>query len=254
MSRNEPSRASHVGRGEPTGRAERASRIRRAVHRPTLLGGAASVAAGVLAVALVASSGPQHRALGIEVAGLVAIAVGIELRHREHGLVGVVVALGGVGIAGAAMFAGSVGVSSLAERVELLPGMAGLVLLVAGVSKLRSGWERHLVTAGTALILVSAVGSGVVLETASLPLLASVVATVVAWDVGEQAINLGEQVGRQAETHSVELVHGLGGVAVGAVAVGLAVVVQGNAITGIPLAALAALLGAGVVLMLALYS
>lgn len=251
MSRREPSPAnpaSHPSRdGGP-------SRIRRAVHRPTLLGGATSVAAGVLAVALVASAGPQLRALGIEVVGLVAVAVGIELRHRDHGLVGAVVALGGVGIAVAAMLAGSAGVSSLAERVELLPGMAGLVLLVAGVAKLRSGWERHLVTAGTALILVSAVGSGVVLETASVPLLASVVATVVAWDVGEQAINLGEQVGRQAETRSVELVHGLGAVAVGAVAVGLAVVVQGNAITGIPLAALAALLGAGVVLMLALYS
>lgn len=212
------------------------------------------MAAGVLAVGLVASDGPQLRALGIEVVGLLAIAAGIELRHGDHRLVGAVVALGGAATATVSVLAGFTGVPSLSGRIELLPGMVGLVLLVAGVSGLRSGWERHLVTAGTALILVSAAGSGVVLGAGSLALLASVVATIVAWDVGEQAIDLGEQVGRQAGTRSVELVHGVGGAAVGAVAVGLAVGIEVIAVTGAPLAGLVALLGAGVVLLLALYN
>ena len=255
--------SSPTGRATRPGRAIRAggaSETRepgptsRAVHRPTLLSSALSVAAGVLAVALVASAGPQRQALGVEVVGLVAIAVGIELRHRGHGLVGAVAALGGVGIAGVATFLGSTGAANLPQRIELLPGMVGLVLLVAGVAKLRSGWERHLVTAGTALILVGVAGSGVAQDAGSLALLASVVATVVAWDVGEQAINLGEQVGRQARTRSVELVHGVGGVAVGALGIGAALGIEGNAITGIPLAGLAALLAAALVLMLALYS
>ena len=236
--------------GEPTA----PDVTRRAVHRPTVLGATLSVFAGLLAVALVASAGPQRRALGIEAIGLVALAVGIELHNRERGLTGAVVALGGVGIAGAAVYTGSMGAASLGQRLELLPGMVGLVLLVAGLAKLRAGWERHLVTAGTALLLVGAVGSGVAREADSLVLLASVVATVVAWDVGEQAINLGEQVGRQAETRGVEIVHGVGVLAVGAVGAGLAVGVERHTVTSVPLAALAALLVAAVVLMLALYN
>ena len=246
-----------AGRGRrtaPGGRSNAGEATRRAIHRPTLLGATLSVMAGVLAVALVASAGPQRRALGLEVLGLVALAVGIDLRHRDRGLTGAVVAIGGVGIAGAAMYTGSLDAASLGQRLELLPGMAGLVLLVAGVSKLRAGWERHLVTAGTALLLVGAVGSGIAREAGSLVLLASVVATVVAWDVGEQAINLGEQVGRQAETRGVEIVHGVGALAVGAAAVGLAVGVERYTVTGVPLAGLAALLVAAVVLMLALYN
>lgn len=226
----------------------------RAVHRPTLLGSALSVAAGLLAVALVADAGPQHQALAVEVVGLAAVAAGIELRHRDHGLVGALVALAGVGVAAVAAFLGSTGAASLGQRLELVPGMVGLVLLVAGVAGLRSRWERHLVTAGTALVLVGVVGSGVSMEADTLTLLAAVVATVVAWDLGEQAINLGEQVGRQAQSRSVEIVHGFGGVVVGAVAVGAALGIEGNAMTGIPLAGLAALLVAALVLMLALYS
>lgn len=54
------------------------------------------------------------------------------------------------------------------------------------------------------------------------PLLVSLVALVVAWDAAEQAINVGEQLGREARTRRAESVHvatttvvGLGGAAVG---------------------------------------
>lgn len=239
------------------GRSDRAgprSATRRAVHRPTRLGGTLSVGAGLVSVGLVASAGPQLRALGIEAVGLLVLALGIELRHRDRRVVGGLVALGGAGIVAAAVGAGFSAVPSLSDRVELIPGMIGLVPLVAGVSGLRAGWGHHLVTGGTALLLASAAGSGVVLRTGRAGLLAAVVAAVVAWDLGGRSINLGEQVGRQARTRSVELVHGLGTVAVGAVAAVAAVAVAGNGVSGLPLAGLAALLVAGVVLLLALYN
>lgn len=54
------------------------------------------------------------------------------------------------------------------------------------------------------------------------PMLVSLVALVVAWDAAEQAINVGEQLGREARTRRAETVHvaattmvGLGGSAVG---------------------------------------
>ncbi len=54
------------------------------------------------------------------------------------------------------------------------------------------------------------------------PMLVSLVALVVAWDAGEQAINVGEQLGRGARTRRAETVHvasttvvGLGGAGVG---------------------------------------
>lgn len=210
--------------------------------------------AGLASVGLVASAGPQLQALGIEAVGLLVLALGIELRHRDQRVVGWLVALGGAGVVAAAVGAGLSAGASMSDRVELLPGMIGLVPLVAGVSGLRAGWGRHLVTAGSALLLANAVGSGVVLRTGRPGLLAAVVAVVVAWDLGERSINLGEQVGRQARTRSVELVHGLGTAAVGAVAAVAAVAVAGNGATDLPLAGLAALLVAGLVLLLALYN
>lgn len=245
---------SGTGEVEGTDHTGPTSATRRAVHRPTRFGAVIAVAAGALAVGLVASDGPQLRALAVELVGLVVVAVGVEFRHRGHRLDGAVIALVGGAVAAGGLVAGVTDVPSLSGRVELLPGMVGLALLVAGVSGLRSGWERHFVTAGTGLILTGAAGSGVVLGTGPLELLASVVATVVAWDVAEQSINLGEQVGRAAETRRVEVLHGLGGVGVGAVGVGLAVVIDRAAVSGVPLAALAALLVAGVILMLVLYN
>jgi hypothetical protein len=49
-----------------------------------------------------------------------------------------------------------------------------------------------------------------------------VAATLVAWDVGQHAITIGEQFGRQAPTRRGEIVHAGGSVMVGVLASGLA--------------------------------
>lgn len=86
-----------------------------------------------------------------------------------------------------------------------------------------------------------------------LPLLASLAAAVVAWDAGEQAINLGEQLGRNARTWSVEVSHTAGTTAFGGLAIGAAMTIHRADVTGLPIESLLLLLAAAVVLMVALY-
>jgi hypothetical protein len=85
------------------------------------------------------------------------------------------------------------------------------------------------------------------------PLLVSLAAAIVAWDAGEQAINVGEQLGRTARTWPSEVVHSLGSTVYGALSVGTAVVLFQADVTGLPLESLLLLLAAAVVLMVALY-
>lgn len=222
--------------------------------RPLPVSAGLALLAGIVAVLFVADGPAQRTALGIAVVGVVAIAVGLEAAHRGHVLLGVVVGSGGTaGVLGGLVWAlfRTVGV---APRLELVPGIVGLAVLGLGVGSAIPGRERSLVSAGTGLILLGVFVSGLLYDASVVALLAGTAAVVVAWDCGEQAINLGEQVGREARTWPVELVHGAGGVVVGGTAVILAVVVEGVGVSGLPLAGLSVLLGAGVVLSAALYN
>ena len=96
-------------------------------------------------------------------------------------------------------------------------GILGGALLVAGTL----GGSRRILDYA-ALVLFSAVVVSGVGGAHPGPLLVSLVALVVAWDAGEQAINVGEQLGREARTHRAVVVHvstttivGLGGAAAG---------------------------------------
>lgn len=222
------------------------------VHRPTIPGSVLAVAAAAVAVAVVADTPTQWRALGLEIAGLACVAVGYVAWRRES-LIGVVAGL----LAGASLVAAGFGLAitgpvTIVHRLELLPGMVGLVVLLAGLLPVRVGRERTLVVVGTALVFVGVATSGVVRGATLFRLLVAGIATVVAWDLGEQAISLGRQVGRDADTYRVELVH-LGGTAVAGTGVLVAtLVVYRMDVTGLSLAGLAVLLVAGVVLTVAL--
>jgi len=87
--------------------------------------------------------------------------------------------------------------------------LPGIVLLGAG---LRYGCERLVTGGGLALFAgalvagIGAAGVGTVLIGGAL--------SVVSWDIAVNAIELGEQVGREAETRSAELSHAAGTVSV----------------------------------------
>lgn len=219
---------------------------------PLPLGSALSVLSAAVAVALVATTGVQRTALAVAVGGVAALAVGIRLARGDHRLVGGLLVTAGVVAVLAGFVRGRAAIPAL--QFEIYPGLVGLTLLGLGLAPVRRGWERWFVTAGTAGVLIAVVTSGVVRGTSTVPILLAGVATVVAWDLGEQAVNLSSHVGIEARTHRVELVHGGAAVVVGVVAVALALFVQNASVTGLPLAGLGVLLGAAVVLTTALYN
>ncbi|WP_200840371.1 hypothetical protein [Natrialba sp. INN-245] len=129
--------------------------------------------------------------------------------------------------------------------------LAGGLALAWGLIGPVPGSRRWLVDAGSLAAFAGVVVSG--LEGALVePTLVATVCAVVAWDLAGSAIDLGDQLGREADTRRLEGVH-----AVSSVLVGLATMAIGygtfvSAADGQPVAAVALLLLAGTLATIAL--
>ena len=123
-------------------------------------------------------------------------------------------------------------------------GTAGLAVLLAGIG----AGSRSRTTLGCALLFVGTVIAGVRGGPVG-AILVSTVATVLAWDAGTTAIDLGDQLGREAPTARLELVHIAGSAGVGLLTAGSGYLVYANAAGGYPLSALLALIVAAVLLV-----
>lgn len=99
----------------------------------------------------------------------------------------------------------------IASRPALLPGTLGLTVFAAGLAY----GSRPGVTLGAAGLFSGVLIAGV-LGAPPEVLLLSTAALVIAWDVAENAIGLGEQLGRTADTRQAELVHAAGSAIVAA--------------------------------------
>lgn len=223
-------------------------------HRPALLSGTLSALAAAAAVWLVAEAGPQRFALYVTLAALVPVALGLELSRRGHSVPGFALALLGLAGVGGGLVLGATTTRSFSHVVELLPGLVAVTLVVLALGPVRKGSERTLLALGAGTLLVTLVVSAAVYEVDTTGLLMSGVATVLALDLGEQAVNVGEQVGREPKTRGIELLHGGATLAVGGVAVILTFLIVEVDVTGVPLSLLAGLLIAGFTLAIALYN
>lgn len=148
----------------------------------------------------------------------------------------------------AGLAVGAVGVAIAATGVAAAPfGVAGLVLVGLGVVRGR----RSAVTLGAWLALAGVVVAGLG-EAPPEALLVGTAAAVLAWDLGEQAITVGDQLGRAASTRTLELVHAAYStiVAVAGIAVGYGLFLLATG--GQPVTALVVLLGAALALAAAL--
>lgn len=144
-----------------------------------------------------------------------------------------------------AVLAAGLAVTALAPAGPLgvAPAIVGLAFVLVGLAR----GVRRTLTGGVALLLLGALLGAVAGVLAIYPLLAAALA-IVAWDVGENAIGLGEQVGRAARTTHAELTHAVASALVGlGTAVG-AFFLYRIARDGRPLPALVLLLIAAVVL------
>jgi len=209
--------------------------------RPARLSGALSVALALGAVASLGASDATP-ALAVEALGLAALVGGLALRRDRSRVGGAAIAVVGVGVVLGAVAFVWVATRDLLAILQFAPGMVGALALTLGVAPLRGRGSRRLVKAGTALVFLSVLAAAVVRKPALAPLLTGGVATVLAWDLGENAIGIGAQLGRRAETTQVELAHGLGSVAVGAAAFVTGRAVDGVGTPGLPLDVFALLL------------
>jgi hypothetical protein len=135
---------------------------------------------------------------------------------------------------------------ALADALGAVLGAAGLVCVAAGVLLP----ARSLVDAGAA-----GLAAGVAFAAGAYPVafpLTGTVAAVVAWDLGEQAVGVGEQLGREADTRRLELVHAGTTLALGSVTAAVGFALYRVAFRGVSFATLLLLLAAAMFLMLSL--
>lgn len=221
---------------------------------PTRVASALAVLAAAGAVASVATLPAQRAAIVVvlvAVAGLAAADVFVRGGDR---VVGWGLVVGAFVLMVASLGIGLTFTSGYTPRAELLPGLVGIVLVGVGVLGPYPPVSRRLVSAGLVFVLVGVVLSGLVRGADAAGLLAGAALAVVAWDAGEHAIALGEQLGREARTWPVELVHVASTAIVGACAAAGALLVAG--LVGprrVPLGGLLVMLAAVVVLLVALH-
>lgn len=147
----------------------------------------------------------------------------------------------------AAVSLGAAGVATLAAgvTVPLVFGF-GAVGFAALVLAFYYG-SRRLATTGAGVIFLGELVAGA-LGTEPLALLVAVAATVVAYDCMENAISVGEQLGRAADTERAELAHAAGSGTVAVLAVGVPFAAFSLAGGGKPASALVVMLLAAVLL------
>ena len=120
------------------------------------------------------------------------------------------------GFALAASLTGTLGLA--ASTASLALGLVGVVLVALGLAR---GW-RAAVTLGGAGLFCGVVLAGLVGAPAGVVVFATA-ATVVAWDVATFGIEVGAELGREADTRRLELVHAGVSVVVAAIPAGLGV-------------------------------
>jgi len=149
---------------------------------------------------------------------------------------------------GLALAAGVVAVvASVDSNLGVVLASGGLVGLAAGLAAARQG----LVTAGGGLLILGPLVAG----TGTAPVLATLVgvtAGLLAFDFASTAVALGRQLGRDAPTAQVELVHAAASTAVGLGFVAAGFAVYETATAGQPVSAVVALVVAVLVLLVAL--
>lgn len=148
---------------------------------------------------------------------------------------------------GLAVVAAGLAVGASMSGAAVPFGLAGVLLV--GIGVLRG--VRSAVTIGAWLAFAGVVVAGTA-GAGPEALLVGTAAAVLSWDIGEHAVNVGEQLGRAADTRRGELVHAASSttVAVGGIGIGYGMFLV--AAGGQPVTALVLLLGAALLLAAAL--
>jgi hypothetical protein len=174
--------------------------------------------------------------LGVELLGIAIGAVGAVAYHRDFRITGIA-----VGVIGAAFCLAALGgfltrPLEASELVRLGPGFVGIAVVAAALAPVRGSGSRALVKTGAGALFACIMLTGLFQILAPELLLAATVGTVLVWDMGENAIGIGQQVGRRARTWRLELTHLAGTTLVGVAGTAAVLFVQGFAVGSLSLA------------------
>lgn len=210
--------------------------VRRADLRPTVPSAAVAVALAAGVVLTLGGDEAVLTALAIQGGGLLAVGGGTALHRRGYRVPGIVLGILGGGVVAAAVAVFVSESETLSATLRFLPGLLGLPLVVAAVLPIRGHGSYNLVKLGTGGVFLSVVLSGLFLAVGDTRMLLAAVATIVAWSAAENAISVGEQLGRGATAWRLEAVHIVGCALVGLAGVAAITLVRRVAATGLSLA------------------
>ncbi|UIP00467.1 hypothetical protein Hbl1158_03640 [Halobaculum sp. CBA1158] len=151
-----------------------------------------------------------------------------------------------LGVALAALPA-AVGAAALGLASGAAAGVAAAGILLAGVGTLVG--SRRTLGAGSAALAGGVFVAGGLAGAGAAPLLVGGLSAALTWDLGEHAIGLGEQLGRETDATRNLATHAAASIAVGAVAGAVAFGVYVAAAGGQPVVALVFLLVGAVALV-----
>lgn len=209
--------------------------------RPTLFSGVLAVVAAAAGTAAVAETQPLMVAAAAAGVGGLLVVAGATVARSWSRIVGVVLFLAGLGAVGGGAAYGASFTADPLQTAIVAPGMLGTLLVALGVAPLRGSGSRRFVKMAVWFVFLGPVLSAgmeytepaVLYDVARI--LGATVAAALVWDLGENGVSLGRQVGRKATTYWNETVHGVGSVLVGAISAGGAYVAFGFGTGGQPL-------------------
>lgn len=220
---------------------------------PSHASGSIALLAVLCAVGLSTNHPLQRTIVAIEAVGMVILLGSSVAQQRGRRGSGLSLLLAGSVTVSIALGLGVVFPGRLIERGALIGGMLGPVLMILAVYPLRATWSRPLTWLGAALLISVLMIRGWVAQIGQTRLLGAVVMTVVAWDAAEQAITLGNDVGRSARTFVVSITHTIASLTVGIIAITITTGMYGITPATIPLVSVLLLLGSIPVFVLSLY-
>lgn len=221
--------------------------------QPAYAGSALAVVAAACVTGVLASQPVQVSIACVEaVGGLLLLGSGL-VRRGGHRVLGRALVLVGGGLVCLSLGVSLLAPGGLFERLAFLGGALATACVVLGVFPLKRSWARGLNGVGATLFGCSLVFLAWMSTLPALQILLGIGLTIVAWDTADHAISLGEDVGRSARTYPVTGVHFVGSLGVGLAAGAVALVTARVELPAVPVAALALLLGALLVLLLVLF-
>jgi hypothetical protein len=222
-------------------------------ERPTVLSGILAVVAAVAGTAAVAQTTPLRLAVVGSGAGFVLLTLGIVVARSRSRALGLLVAIAGLaGAGGGAAYASTVASEQLHLAV-VAPGLVGSLFVALGVAPLRGSGSRRFTKIACWLVFLGPVLSAGMEYGNVFQVLAATIAAALVWDLGENSVSLGRQVGRDTRTFWNETVHGFGSLLVGAVSAGAVYVSQGYSVGSSSLEAVVFLLVSVVLLVVFLH-